>query len=897
MLSNYHHSLTNLNNLQSFLDLTFQRWISHTSLSFLIPFKLPIHYVFCCAWRAAALSHTRLAMSSVDVFMSSPPRARTSDSTCISSSSPFLPSLDEIFLKKSPKKLGLGAGSQAAPIPSNTRTTFTSAANVLREAPEIDIDTEAITNSPSRRTRPTTSRRRNASTPDALANDRNSTSSLSPKDKPWQKFKTKPSAKHGDQPLYPRGTKDSTSRNDPDKAPLVAEEQNVLCENGTERVKDKVRAKESIGAAISSIELEHAVPRRGDWTPPKANDPIVLDSDSDARELFSSAGKEPLSKDVFQTLYSQYGRQDVGPTSEPYSQPQAIHTDFLRKRKRIELVSIGQKEVNEQSLTELPPLRRESQGPREQKSTEPKASVPKKKTRTITELAIAPFAAPLASDIDLAGPPTRESMLDYFDSDGAVKALVEHQTAVMSQRKPKAKETKQPPKTKRKKKAGTETNPILLSPSTALKQSSNQDFVFGTSSQLVEEESPTTLRHIQAAIRASNSLNSDPFDDDVAQRLWHAGARDEDGELLEMEIVGLQHHPTIAANSNSTTTPGGRSFVDIDDILDSPQLVSSSPNRHSGSTQTNSLFFQPEAMKQNSSIKVSEPEGQANATNAEPRPNYELFTDAQLSKQVASYGFKLVKKRATMIALLDRCWASKHQGALAGSLQPLSTTTSNATPAQQESAGCVHNKAPARPRARGRPKKDDDTVARPSTPEKLSPKRPRGRSKKKETASTSVAEASTSVSTSKRPRGRPRKSSTTSMEIPDSENGTPSPISSPDPVFSSPPPLDLTTSDEGDMSLTLSPTDQQTELFKHITKAVTSTPRSQDPSKPSWYEKMLLYDPIILEDLASWLNGGELTRVGYDGEVSPFDVKKWCESKSVICLWRQNINGRERKRF
>jgi hypothetical protein len=59
---------------------------------------------------------------------------------------------------------------------------------------------------------------------------------------------------------------------------------------------------------------------------------------------------------------------------------------------------------------------------------------------------------------------------------------------------------------------------------------------------------------------------------------------------------------------------------------------------------------------------------------------------------------------------------------------------------------------------------------------------------------------------------------------------------------------------------------------------------------------MLLYDPVVLEDLAAWLNTGELTRLGYDEEVSPAEVKRWCESRSVICLWKVNLRGKERKR-
>ncbi|KAI1420679.1 hypothetical protein F5Y12DRAFT_772004 [Xylaria sp. FL1777] len=849
-------------------------------------------------------------MSSLDVFMSSPPRARISDPTSVSSSSPFLPSLDEIFLKKSPKKPGLRARDNAALTPSRTRTTSASATNILREAPEIDIDTETVTDLPPHRTTAATSRRRDVTTPGILANDGDSNQptvaigSLSPKDKPWQKFKTKPFAQHSDPSLHPQSPKVPTSRNHPGKGSETVPKhvtpggEDLLLDN-TKTAKGKVDTKESVGISLASTELEPAIPRRGDWTPPRANDPIVLGSDSDARELFSSADKEPASKDIFQTLYNNYGRQDVDLAPGPCPQPQA---DFLRKRKRIELISTGQNEGREESRKGSP-VSEDSQRPKERtKRTEPKATVPKKKMRTITELAIAPFVAPLASESELAGPTTKESMLDYFDSDGAVKALVEHQKVIMSQRKPKVKETKPPPKTKRKNKAGTAANPILLSPNSALKQSSNQDFVFGTSSQLVQEESPTTLRHLQAAIRASNSLDSDPFDDNVGHRLWHAGARNEEGELMQMEVIDLQHDPTSITKPNSTATPGGRSFVDIDDILDSPNLVSSSPNTRSGATQTNSHFFQPQNTKQSSSIKSSESEAPGNITNVEPRPNYDLFTDAQLSKQITSYGFKLVKKRAAMIALLDQCWSSKHQVASTGSAQPLSTSTRSPSPARRKSSSDAQNKASTKPRGRGRPKKtkEDDTVisvASPSPSDNTSPKRPRGRPKKSEIMPPSTVESSIPISSPKKQRGRPRKASATSIEVPDSENGTPSPVSSPDPVFSSPPPLDLTASDEGDLSLTLSPTDQEAELFKHITKAVTSTPRSQDPSAPSWYEKMLLYDPIILEDLASWLNAGELTRVGYDGEVSPFDVKKWCESKSVICLWRQGNNGRERKRF
>ncbi|KAI8624788.1 hypothetical protein F5Y19DRAFT_302999 [Xylariaceae sp. FL1651] len=848
-------------------------------------------------------------MSAASVVMSSPPRPIDPDPTSICSSSPSLPSLDEIFTKDGTKKLPLCTGAHAGLAAINVRTSFTSAVNVLREAPEIDIDTEKITNSPPRRFE-TVKMRRRALTPGDSPNNRRpkqaafGTGSLSPKDKPWQKFKSKSPTLNNEQSMPPEEPKNPTSKRVPRTVTGRASKHFttggdiLLPENDLKGENSTVHMQEPLDGTILHTNLEPAMVRRGEWTPPRAIAPIIIDSDLDARELFSSAEKVPVSKEVFQTLFDQYGRQDTDSPLEKLPQPQ---TELLRKRKRIDLILTGKEEENQQ-----PPEQSPSKNPQrpqgQKKKKDPKAPAPKKKSKTITGLATAPFAAREAIELDVTGPSTKESMLTYFDSDGTVKALVEHQAAVMSQRKSDGKETKRPLKTKRKK-PGTAAHPILLSPNSALKQSSNQDFVFGTSSQLVREESPTMLENLQTAIRASNTVDSDPFGDDMCQRLWHAGARDEDGELLEMEVVDLRQNSTLDPGPVGAVLPEGRSFVDIDDILDSPAPAAPVSTAPIESLPSNSPFFQSQGTsKHGPSLEpsgISNSESHPKITDEIP-PNYALFTDAQLATQITSYGFKPVKKRTAMIALLDQCWTSRHQGTPAAQLQPFSTSARSPSPPSKGSAPKSTNKAATEPRRRGRPPKNSattDSNVPPATSNVLSPKQSRGRLKKDETAVVSTAQPSTSALSSKRSRGRPRKSSSASVEIADSETSTPSPVSSPDGVFSSPPPLDLTTSDEADMSLTLSPTDQQADLFKHITKAVTSAPRSQDPLKPSWYEKMLLYDPIVLEELASWLNGGELTRVGYDGEVSPFDVKKWCESKSVICLWRQNLNGKERKRY
>jgi len=83
---------------------------------------------------------------------------------------------------------------------------------------------------------------------------------------------------------------------------------------------------------------------------------------------------------------------------------------------------------------------------------------------------------------------------------------------------------------------------------------------------------------------------------------------------------------------------------------------------------------------------------------------------------------------------------------------------------------------------------------------------------------------------------------------------------------------------------------------------------------------MLLYDPIVLEDLAGWLNGGVLLPyvraqegegwdsvvVGGDGAgegmcregaeagvelIKPALLQKWCEENSICCLWRNGLRG------
>jgi len=86
--------------------------------------------------------------------------------------------------------------------------------------------------------------------------------------------------------------------------------------------------------------------------------------------------------------------------------------------------------------------------------------------------------------------------------------------------------------------------------------------------------------------------------------------------------------------------------------------------------------------------------------------------------------------------------------------------------------------------------------------------------------------------------------------------------------------------------------DMSRELFPRITDVVKSVPRGPI-GHPSWWEKMLMYDPIVIEDFTEWLKEQGVGVPKYkgderekDGELKGWMVQRWCDEKSVCCQWR-----------
>jgi hypothetical protein len=633
--------------------------------------------------------------------------------------------------------------------------------------------------------------------------------------------------------------------------------------------------------------LAEAVKRRTNWTPPPATTktasfttPAATDQADSGLASAGSKASEERSKG-FLDLFGNFGFSKAEGSATKSIAPDGPGT---RKRKLIELVK-----TNVSTST-----------------TVPKAKAPKKKPRTITEQATSAYAQEDEGSVKPA------PLLQYFALTTTEGVTNDGFTI------PPRPRSKSPVKTGK----GTAQAPILLSPESALKQSGNQDFVFGTSSQLAREESPGFLRDIHAAMQASNEMESDdPFAlspvrlggkskalSSMKRNLWSAAARDGAGQLLEVEMVDLADLQAVARHlhtaASSRQPPECRKdndepLRDIEGLVEettATKLVPNTPKRvgpveaairlellSSPSSGTKSSKSPAESSTQS---KVASPKPAAKASGSKntgaskakdmEKPDFAAYTMAQLTKEVASYHFKPVKSRDQMIALLEKCWEGKQRLAL-GTLQSNLPITVPKKPSKSVSAlpPSSQGQAASPKRARGRPKKDSSATPSP----------------KRKTKTASVANALSRAR-------KAQKKAEALNEISDSDTAmTPSPPRRhPLQIGTLPLPLQLSSSASID-SRELSPASTQTRLFKYITTAVKNAPLSTDSSNPSWHEKILLYDPIILEDLTIWLNTGALEKAGWDGEVDPREVKKWCESKSICCLWKENLRGGTRSRY
>lgn len=889
------------------------------------------------------------------------------------SSSPDLPTVQEIISQKA-KNQPLRGVSKAAPIPEDATATFTSASSLWRSLKAADVtgsgsaaaalvpeevedapvsavgDNSAEFEAKGRKPR----RRKQSTAPKAEATTQ-CVASYSPnnKEKPWKKFKS-PSKERNTSARGGAGTaqngpvasqEEETNkasnffatpvRAKPEQLQPVIEEtegpidaakprpQMGLIEDASDetpqnaettalsKTKAKAKARKTAERRDDEpLQLEIAMARRTEWTPPAAKTHIIFDSDSPAPEEGRGSQVDSVGSTNFGQLLATYKcdkalRERTAASDE--------ESGFLRKRKLVELVEVG-------SAKAAAPAELEAHG-----NCPAKQKAPKKKPRTITALATAAYrpATQLDTHADKEKEPASTMLKPSETGKGNPKA---RRRAAKAPKKKKA----PPPK------------PILLSPRAAMRQVSNQDFVFGTSSQLAREQSPSLLRDLQAAMRFSNQLDCvdlvTPFNSDTVEpvekrpSLWEAAARDADGDVFDVEVFNLangsQQLPQTTAEDDpfgyvkmaedapelpllpTTASDGLRgdedSLLILSDML--PALTQTRSKSVGSGTPTPcgegvaaEAEMTPEAQAEGARASIQAQEAEDRGCLAETEsctierakpPAFELYSDAQLATQIAQYGFKPIKKRTAMLALLEQCWRPPGQQT-AGAARLASTTAQGPSHGRAGAAPSGEGEVVGEKRRRGRPRKHGVSETATEPPQSGQscepPKRPRGRPRKDSgSGATATKEAASPVT----PKRRARRAV---IEIPDSASDFSSVGLSSSPQ--QPVDLEASVGEDTELSLAMSPTDEQAEVMGYIGKAVTTAARTTDPAKPSWHEKILLYDPIVLEDLTAWLNCGQLTRVGFDGEVSSDEVKRWCESRSICCLWRVNLRGRERKRL
>ncbi|KAL8871590.1 MAG: hypothetical protein Q9174_002614 [Haloplaca sp. 1 TL-2023] len=552
----------------------------------------------------------------------------------------------------------------------------------------------------------------------------------------------------------------------------------------------------------------------------------------------------------------------------------------------------------------------------------------KKKPQTITEKATAPFVEPVNNP---------SSLLNYF---ATPPQIVEPEQPDLAQTGAKGKQNSPGKKSVKAKKAKSKlkdkAKPTvrLLSPGRAMKTANDLDLLFGTSSQLAREESPTFIRDLQRAYRDSEATGSHrPPSQEVESQasfqsiasstssiqrsagfrnLWSIATRDATGSLHNVETIDLVDTPqprrsySTDVKSNSVAQAG-------ETMSNIPLLPCPKKSKSADTVDMSEDFLTPvielhevshllprsvaegslrDRPRSKSPVKKKPGRRKAAASTAAlslpEMPNYNAFTDLQLVNSITAFGFKSSKQsRKGMVELLELCWKSEHQKALRSLPDPDLVPPESANVVASNG---TKSKSPAK--KRGRPPKTGKEDSKTDTEVACNaiPKKPRGRPKKN-----AATEPSRSKARSKSPgpealveqepktKAKPRSKAGKKTCPSSRRQGGASKASDP--------------TKHPTVRVPKLSVEETTAFMPIVTKAVKSQRPTHDAANLSWYEKILLYDPIIIEDLTDWLNEKGLSSVDCEKTISPLAVKQWCESKSICCLWRENLRGGTRARY
>lgn len=552
--------------------------------------------------------------------------------------------------------------------------------------------------------------------------------------------------------------------------------------------------------------------------------------------------------------------------------------------------------------------------------------------------------------------------------------------------------TAKPKKGKKAKADEKVQQPPLLSPDHFRARMGDQDFLFGTSSQLAGEESPSFLREMQLAVRESEvsatqhgtqlgtqtqirrsaqgkscaRVPTAPHGtslsvEQAGRELWCVSARDhEEGTLAAEERVAVPAGDEIDSHrfdvpvDTQIPLPWQSGREERHGIEETGELLSCSKEELDQDTQDSGFVYvtSPPAQTSSHAQNVEDDDwmllksDESNVPSAELPATSTSRDDMPSTVQSSKYGKPPVR---TALQPLDSNFGMTSHTSLAKATSAVQATFSDTRAFATSTMDAPPATSPAK-KKRGRPRKEEMTA--------LSPKR-RGRPRKAPTAAAEAAAPQKSQQGTSQtewhnideiddsdapvtPSSPRRRATWTPPAAPPPDLAPPaSPSKQPIQPTAAPPTSTATTT-----SATLKPTDSRwptitASLFPQITSTIRSTPRStslRDP--PNWHEKILLYDPIVLEDLTDWLNAqglrarverqvevakkkgrkrkvqesevkvsemegsvlkgqtadASLTEVKEE-ELKAWMVQKWCEERGVCCLWREGLRGGVKARY
>lgn len=436
------------------------------------------------------------------------------------------------------------------------------------------------------------------------------------------------------------------------------------------------------------------------------------------------------------------------------------------------------------------------------------------------------------------------------------------------------------------KNAGFEEPPLLKPEHAArhvAKHEQKHGFIFGTSSQFHRERSPTMLRAIQQSLIEVKCRDSGFIDIETIEAgttngkagLW-AAASNVDGGLLLSELP-----------SKDVAMVDGQQFDQEQDS--SLVILSQNPKVNEDVPQEDEAVF-PWGTAPRRPKQVLE----------HPSDTALVHHSSLQSRPATTHSFSAIPQKRSLSPPLRLIIPATSPSRVA--LRNLSTNTSperrrRGRSPKLKAANTLDPPTPERPR--GRPRKDKTTESRKETTNDDT----------EPFLALSEIEDSEAESVPTPPRRRKNKKRTSGqLEIASSQDI--------DNAAKTQNATTITANGNGNGSngngnglqrlQTKHPKwpDIASELFSRITAVVKGAPRGA-VGRPSWYEKMLMYDPIVIEDLTAWLEGqgvgvpglplleqkeGE-DAPGHGGKLKGWMVQKWCEEKSVCCLWREGLRG------